>query len=86
LFAFEYSETFPENGWTVHEPIAELKRMVNVYISLDFEEDYVVCKIHFANIISIFVNGFCKQGMCRSIFAHNHVTTLLLGVESFLRS
>lgn len=28
LFAFEYSEQFPENGWQVYEPIAELKRMV----------------------------------------------------------
>lgn len=28
LFAFYYSEQFPENGWTVHEPLAELKRMV----------------------------------------------------------
>lgn len=28
LFAFEYSETFAENGWNVYEPIAELKRMV----------------------------------------------------------
>lgn len=28
LFAFEYLETFPENGWAVYEPIAELKRMV----------------------------------------------------------
>ncbi|XP_022908297.1 phosphatidylinositol-3,5-bisphosphate 3-phosphatase MTMR2 [Onthophagus taurus] len=27
LFAFEYSEMFPENGWAVYEPIAELKRM-----------------------------------------------------------
>lgn len=27
LFAFEYAERFPENGWTVYEPIAELKRM-----------------------------------------------------------
>ncbi|XP_019871397.1 myotubularin-related protein 2 [Aethina tumida] len=27
LFAFDYTETFPENGWTVYEPIAELKRM-----------------------------------------------------------
>ena len=32
LFAFEYSETLPENGWTVLEPIAELKRMVSMYI------------------------------------------------------
>lgn len=28
LFAFDYAENFPENGWTVYEPIAELKRMV----------------------------------------------------------
>lgn len=28
LFAFEYTEIFPENGWAVYEPIAELKRMV----------------------------------------------------------
>lgn len=28
LFAFDYSETFLENGWSVYEPIAELKRMV----------------------------------------------------------
>ncbi|XP_014292466.1 myotubularin-related protein 2 isoform X2 [Halyomorpha halys] len=27
LFAFEYSESFPENGWTVYEVIAEFKRM-----------------------------------------------------------
>lgn len=27
LFAFEYSDTFPENGWNVLEPIAEHKRM-----------------------------------------------------------
>jgi myotubularin-related protein 1/2 len=39
LFAFEYSETFTENGWTVHEPIAELKRMVNM--QLQFEADYI---------------------------------------------
>ncbi|XP_077268333.1 phosphatidylinositol-3-phosphate phosphatase isoform X3 [Temnothorax americanus] len=30
LFAFEYSETFSENGWNVYEPIAELKRMLFV--------------------------------------------------------
>lgn len=29
LFPFEYSEVFPENGWNVYEPIAELKRMVS---------------------------------------------------------
>ncbi|XP_058791511.1 myotubularin-related protein 2 isoform X2 [Phymastichus coffea] len=27
MFAFDYSESFPENGWNVYEPIAELKRM-----------------------------------------------------------
>ncbi|XP_025205248.1 myotubularin-related protein 2 [Melanaphis sacchari] len=27
MFAFEYTETFPENGWNVYEPMAELKRM-----------------------------------------------------------
>ncbi|XP_018008374.1 myotubularin-related protein 2 isoform X2 [Hyalella azteca] len=26
FFAFHYEEQFPENGWTVYEPIAELKR------------------------------------------------------------
>lgn len=28
LFAFSYFETFPEDGWSVYEPIAELKRLV----------------------------------------------------------
>lgn len=28
LFAFDYKERFNENGWSVYEPIAELKRMV----------------------------------------------------------
>lgn len=27
LFAFSYSETFPEDGWTIYEPIAEFRRM-----------------------------------------------------------
>lgn len=31
LFAFEYAETFPENGWNVYEPMAELKRMVFIF-------------------------------------------------------
>lgn len=30
FFAFEYCEQYPENGWTVYEPIAELKRQVSV--------------------------------------------------------
>lgn len=34
LFAFEYSETFAENGWNVYEPIAELKRMVKIVMTL----------------------------------------------------
>lgn len=28
LFAFTYAEVFPEDGWTVYEPIAELKRIM----------------------------------------------------------
>lgn len=28
LFAFSYAETFPEDGWNVYEPIAELRRIV----------------------------------------------------------
>lgn len=36
LFAFEYSETFTENGWNVYEPIAELKRMVYIKKHLIF--------------------------------------------------
>lgn len=28
LFAFSYAEVFPEDGWTVYEPIAELKRIM----------------------------------------------------------
>ncbi|CAG9817959.1 unnamed protein product [Phaedon cochleariae] len=46
LFAFEYSETFPENGWTVYEPIAELKRMgVNndMWKISKINEQYEVC-------------------------------------------
>ncbi|XP_037300263.1 myotubularin-related protein 2 isoform X2 [Manduca sexta] len=27
LFAFSYSETFPDDGWHIYEPIAELRRM-----------------------------------------------------------
>lgn len=30
LFSFSYSETFPEDGWTVYEPVAELRRMVGL--------------------------------------------------------
>lgn len=28
LFSFSYMETFPEDGWNVYEPIAELRRLV----------------------------------------------------------
>lgn len=34
LFAFSYSETFPEDGWTVYEPVAELRRMVRRLLKL----------------------------------------------------
>lgn len=30
LFAFSYAEVFPEDGWNVYEPIAELRRMVRL--------------------------------------------------------
>lgn len=32
LFAFSYSESFPEDGWHVYEPIAELRRMVRTIV------------------------------------------------------
>ncbi|XP_075228079.1 phosphatidylinositol-3-phosphate phosphatase isoform X2 [Lycorma delicatula] len=46
LFAFEYSETFPDNGWTVHETIAELKRMGvpnDMWKITKINENYEVC-------------------------------------------
>ncbi|CAG5078719.1 Similar to MTMR2: Myotubularin-related protein 2 (Gallus gallus) [Cotesia congregata] len=46
LFAFEYSETFPENGWAVYEPIAELKRMgVNndMWKITRINDSYAIC-------------------------------------------
>lgn len=46
IFAFEYSETFPENGWAVYEPIAELKRMgVNndMWKISKMNEQYDIC-------------------------------------------
>lgn len=35
LFAFSYKETFPEDGWNVYEPIAELRRMVKILFFLN---------------------------------------------------
>jgi myotubularin-related protein 1/2 len=46
LFAFEYSESFPENGWAIYEPIAELKRMgVNndMWKISRINEQYEIC-------------------------------------------
>ncbi|PSN36835.1 Myotubularin-related protein 2 [Blattella germanica] len=46
LFAFEYLETFSENGWTVHEPIAELKRMGvpnDMWKISKINENYEIC-------------------------------------------
>uniref|UniRef100_A0A6P7GL31 phosphatidylinositol-3,5-bisphosphate 3-phosphatase n=1 Tax=Diabrotica virgifera virgifera TaxID=50390 RepID=A0A6P7GL31_DIAVI len=46
LFAFEYSETLSDNGWTVYEPIAELKRMgVNndMWKISKINENYDIC-------------------------------------------
>nr|CAI5868709.1 unnamed protein product [Callosobruchus analis] len=45
-FAFEYAEVFPENGWAVYEPIAELKRMgINndMWKISKINENYDVC-------------------------------------------
>lgn len=36
LFAFYYNEQFPEDGWNIYEPIAELRRMVRI-IQILFE-------------------------------------------------
>ncbi|KRT78277.1 hypothetical protein AMK59_6806 [Oryctes borbonicus] len=46
LFAFDYTENFPENGWTVYEPIAELKRMgINndMWKITKINENYDIC-------------------------------------------
>ncbi|XP_046985481.1 myotubularin-related protein 2 isoform X1 [Schistocerca americana] len=46
LFAFEYSETFTENGWAVHEPIAELKRLSvpnDTWKICKLNENYEIC-------------------------------------------
>lgn len=36
LFAFSYTEIFPEDGWSVYEPVAELRRMVCSTISHNY--------------------------------------------------
>jgi myotubularin-related protein 1/2 len=40
LFAFNYNEIFPEDGWSVYEPIAEFRRMglVNIFSFLLFNK------------------------------------------------
>ncbi|KAF7271917.1 phosphatidylinositol-3-phosphate phosphatase isoform X1 [Rhynchophorus ferrugineus] len=46
FFAFDYSEAFPDNGWAVYEPIAELKRMgVNndMWKITKINERYEIC-------------------------------------------
>lgn len=50
LFASEYSEVFPENGWSVYEPIAELKRMVRIDKSI----------LYFS--LMIFIHVFVESG------------------------
>ena len=37
-FAFSFQERFSQEGWTVYEPIMELKRLVNIY-------SYFLCHI-----------------------------------------
>lgn len=41
LFAFSYSETFPEDGWHVYEPIAELRRMVR-HFSICIHNTFII--------------------------------------------
>ncbi|XP_034233859.1 myotubularin-related protein 2 isoform X1 [Thrips palmi] len=46
LFAFDYSETFPENGWNALEPIAEFKRMGvpnDMWKITKINEHYEIC-------------------------------------------
>lgn len=46
LFAFSYAEQFPEDGWSVYEPLAELRRMgVNndTWRITKINESYTVC-------------------------------------------
>ena len=45
LFAFECSETFSENGWTVHEPIAEYKRMVQNGFTISSFSSLALCSL-----------------------------------------
>ncbi|KAK7069417.1 Myotubularin-related protein 2, partial [Halocaridina rubra] len=49
FFAFEYSEQYPENGWTVYEPIAELKRQGlpnESWRITRFNEHYEICETY----------------------------------------
>ncbi|KAL5281195.1 MTMR2 family protein [Megaselia abdita] len=46
LFAFSYSEQFPENGWNVYEPLAELRRLGlpnDSWRITKTNENYTVC-------------------------------------------
>ena len=46
LFAFNYKEKFPEDGWNVYEPVAELRRMgVNndTWRITRMNENYTIC-------------------------------------------
>lgn len=61
LFAFEYTETFLENGWNVYEPMAELKRMVHSFYKIVFI------------IIIIFMYIFIFQGVPNDTW---HITKL----------
>ncbi|XP_069952825.1 phosphatidylinositol-3,5-bisphosphate 3-phosphatase MTMR2 isoform X5 [Cherax quadricarinatus] len=43
FFAFEYCEQYPENGWSVYEPIAELKRQVLSWIHPESQATITRC-------------------------------------------
>lgn len=34
LFAFEYKEEFPENGWQLYDPLTEYRRLVRASLSI----------------------------------------------------
>jgi hypothetical protein len=63
LFAFEYTEVFPEDGWAVYEPVAELKRMVSFQASnAVFLNINVLKNINYLKLIKTFIT-FCTASI-----------------------
>ena len=72
LFAFECAESFTENGWSVYEPIAELKRMVGT-ICFYIWWWYCCRKCFFLNGIWRYIASYqsiggLKIGILRTVF------------------